>query len=86
MVISVNFFPSVNKGRINKSNSFENEPPFLDLHLSSYILDEFISCKMYGKRGDFDFEFVTFLTWMGMFLVEYPRCLYIATTSVRQTV
>ena len=34
------------------------EPPLLDLHLS--ILDGFNSCKIYDKRGDFDFELVNF--------------------------
>ena len=32
--------------------------PFLDLHLS--ISDGFISCKIYDKRDDFDFEKVNF--------------------------
>ena len=40
--------------QLNKANSPETEAPFLDLHLS--ILDEFISCKIYEKRDDFDFE------------------------------
>ena len=32
---------------------------FLDLHLS--IVDRFVSCKIYDKRNDFDFEIVNFL-------------------------
>ena len=43
-------------GGYNKTNSSETEAPFLDLHLS--ILDRFISCKIYDKRDDFDFEIV----------------------------
>ena len=31
---------------------------FLDLHLS--IVDEFLSCKIYDKHDDFDFEIVNF--------------------------
>ena len=42
----------------SKANSSETEAPFLELHLS--ILDGFISCKIYGKRDDFDFEIVKF--------------------------
>ena len=45
--------------QLNKANSSETEAPFLDLHLS--ILDGFISCKIYDKRDDFDFEIVRFL-------------------------
>ena len=41
--------------QFNKANSSEIEAPFLDLHLS--ILDGFISCKIYNKYDDFDFDF-----------------------------
>ena len=34
----------------------QTEAAFLDLHLS--ISDGFISCKIYDKRDDFDFEIV----------------------------
>ena len=44
--------------QINKANSSKTETPFLDLYLS--ILDGFISCKIYDKRDDFDFENVKF--------------------------
>ena len=44
--------------QLNKANSSETEAPFLDLHLS--ILDGFISCKIYDRRDDFDFEIVKF--------------------------
>ena len=44
--------------QLNKANSFGAEAPFLDLQLS--VLDVFISCKIYDKRGDFDFEIVSF--------------------------
>ena len=46
------------KLQLNKANSSEAETPFLDLHLS--ILDGFISCKIYDKRDDFDFEIINF--------------------------
>ena len=41
--------------------------------------------QIYDKRDDLILRLLTFLTWMGMFLVEHPtyvRCLYIATNSV----
>ena len=44
--------------QLSKPKSSETEAPFLDLHLS--ILDGFISCKIYNKRVDFDFEIVNF--------------------------
>ena len=44
--------------QFNKANSSETEAPFCDLHLS--ILDGFISCKIYDKRDDFDFDIVNF--------------------------
>ena len=44
--------------QLNKAKSSETESPFLDLHLS--ILDGFISCKIYDKRDEFDFEIVNF--------------------------
>ena len=40
--------------QLNKANSSETEALFLDLS----ILDGFISCKIYDKRDDFDFEIV----------------------------
>ena len=43
---------------LNKANSSETEAPFLDLHL--FLLDGFISYKIYDKRDDFDFEIVNF--------------------------
>ena len=42
--------------QLNDANPSETEAPFLDLHLS--IFDGFISCKIYKKRDDFDFEIV----------------------------
>ena len=44
--------------QLKKANSFENETPFLDLHLS--ILDGFVSCKIYNKRDYFDFRIANF--------------------------
>ena len=44
--------------KLNKANPSETEVMFLNLHLS--ILDGFISCKIYDKRDDFDFETVHF--------------------------
>ena len=55
--------------QLNKSNSFETEVLFIDLHLC--ILDGFISCKIYDRRDDFDFEIVNFPYLIGMFLVEH---------------
>ena len=43
--------------QLNKANS-DTEAAFLDLHLS--IVDGFVSCKLYDKRNDFDFEIVNF--------------------------
>ena len=45
--------------QLNKANSSDTEAACLDLHLS--IVDWFVSCKMYYKRNDFDFEIVNFL-------------------------
>ena len=44
--------------QLGKARFSETEAPFLDLHLSN--LDGFISCKIYDKRDDFDFEIVNF--------------------------
>ena len=43
---------------LNKANSSDTEAAFLDLHLS--IVDGFVSCEIYDKRNDFDFEIVNF--------------------------
>ena len=56
--------------QLNKANSSDTEATFLELHLS--IVDGFVSCKIYDKRNDFDFEIVNFLSWMVMFLVRHP--------------
>ena len=44
--------------QLNKANSSDAEDAFLDLHLS--IVDGFVSCKIYDKSDDFDFEIVNF--------------------------
>ena len=44
--------------QLNKANSSDTEAAFLDLHLS--IVHGFVSCKIYDKRDDFDFEIVKF--------------------------
>ena len=44
--------------QLNKAISSDTEATFLDLHLS--IVDWFVSCKIYDKRDDFDFEIVNF--------------------------
>ena len=44
--------------QLNKAYSSDTEVAFLDLHLS--IVDGFVSCKIYDKRDDFDFEIVNF--------------------------
>ena len=42
--------------QLNKSNTYDTEAAFLDLHLS--ISNDIISTKIYDKRDDFDFEIV----------------------------
>ena len=44
--------------QLNKANSSDTEAAFLDLLLS--IIDGLVSCTMYDKRDDFDFEIVNF--------------------------
>ena len=44
--------------QLNKANSSCTEAPFLDLHLT--ISDCFVSCKIYDKYDDFDFDIVNF--------------------------
>ena len=44
--------------QFNKANSSETEALFLDLHLPISV--GFISCKIYDKRNNFDFEIVNF--------------------------
>ena len=44
--------------QLNKANSSDTEAALLDLHLS--IVDGFVSCKIYDKRDDFEFEIVNF--------------------------
>ena len=42
--------------KLNKTNTFDTEATFLDLHLS--ISNDIVSTKIYDKRDDFDFEIV----------------------------
>ena len=44
--------------QLNKANTSDTEPPFLDLHLS--ISNGFVSSKIYDKRDDLDFDIVNF--------------------------
>ena len=44
--------------QLNKANTSGTEAPFLDLHMS--ISNGFVSCKIYDKRDDFDFDIVNF--------------------------
>ena len=44
--------------QLNKANSSDTEAAFFDLHL--FIVDGFVSCKIYDKRDDFDFEIINF--------------------------
>ena len=44
--------------QLNKTHSSDTEAAFLDLNLS--IVDGFVSCKIYDKRDDIDFEIVNF--------------------------
>ena len=44
--------------QLNKANTLDTEPLFLDLHLS--ISNGFVSSKVYDKRNNFDFDIVNF--------------------------
>ena len=44
--------------QLNKANTSDTEAPFSDLHL--FILNGFVSSKIYDKRNDFDFDIVNF--------------------------
>ena len=44
--------------QLNKAYTSDTEVPFLDLHLS--ISNGFVSCKIYDKRDDLDFDKVNF--------------------------
>ena len=44
--------------QLNEANTTDTETPFLDLHPS--IANGFVSCKIYIKRDDFDFDIVNF--------------------------
>ena len=44
--------------QLNKANTSDTEAPLLDLHLS--VSYGFVSCKIYDKRDEFDFDIVNF--------------------------
>ena len=44
--------------QLNKANTLDIEPPFLDLHRS--ISNGFVSSKIDDNRDDFDFDIVNF--------------------------
>ena len=44
--------------QFNKANTSDTDAPFLDLHPS--ISNGFVSCKIYDKGNDFDFDIVNF--------------------------
>ena len=54
-LISQNYPPEL---QLDKTNSSDTKVAFLHLHWS--IVDGFVSCKIYDKRDDFDFEIVNF--------------------------
>ena len=56
--------------QLNKANTSDTEAAFSDLHLS--ISNDIVSTKIYDKRDDFDFEIVSFLSYMVMFLALLP--------------
>ena len=57
LTIMVNqFYPP--ELQLNKANTSDTEAPMLDLHVS--ISYGFVSCKIYDKRDDFDFDIVNF--------------------------
>ena len=70
--------------QLNKASSSDTKSAFLDLHLS--ILDGFVSCKIYDKRDDFDFEIVNFPFLDG----DVPRAasyiLYFTINAICQSV
>ena len=45
--------------QLNKANTFDTEPPFLDLHVYLSISNSFVSSKIYDKRDDFVFDIDT---------------------------
>ena len=54
----------------NKANSSETKFPCLNLHLS--ISDGLFHAKFMINAMIFIMRLLTFLTWMGMFLVKHP--------------
>ena len=57
--------------QLNKANTSDTEAPLLDLHLSiSYGI---VSCKIYDKRDDFDFDIVNFpfFGWRSLLWSDY---------------
>ena len=62
--------------QLNKANYSETEAPCFLFHLS--ILDGFISCKLYDKRDDFDFEIVNFPYLDGDVPRRASYCVYIS--------
>ena len=55
---SWNYWNYPPKLQLNKTNTFDTEAPFLDLHLS--ISNGFVSSKINDKCDDFDFDIVNF--------------------------
>ena len=45
--------------QLNKANTSDTKAAFLDLHLS--ISNDIVYTKIYDRRGDFEFQFVSFL-------------------------
>ena len=56
--------------QLGKANTSDTEAAFLDLHLS--ISNDIVSTKIYDKRDDFGFGFVSFPFWMAVFLALCP--------------
>ena len=54
--------------QLNRANSSDTEAPFLDLNLC--ICNGTVSTRTIDKRGDFDFDIVSFLFLDG----DIPRC------------
>ena len=46
--------------QLNRANSSDTEPPFLDLNLCTCISNGTVSTKIYDKRDDFDLNIVSF--------------------------
>ena len=62
--------------QLNKANTADTEAPFLDLHLS--ISNGFVSSKIYDKRDDFDYIWISVIIcikWVKLKRIATVNCL-----------